>query len=418
MLRRAGIVCKPICAGASAFLRPSAPAARPAAFRAGEVQNRGLCRSRAEEKLADVAVLSFPGASAPLLSDLGALASTLEEARAVDRPSARAAFTLVELLVVITIIGILVALLLPAVQAAREAARRGQCANQLHQLGIAATAFVTANNQFPSGVQQWYFPTAITYRGIPVFAYLLPYLDQTTAVLSWNYTNPLNNIGGPTSNTSPVIPILVCPSDLIAQNPITVAGQGWVYGLTSYGGNGGSRSFYSTSSTADGIFFTTGPASEPQVNQVPVRPADITDGLSNTLLFGERSHYDPNYETFNAQGWGTMEGRPTLDQLGWWGASATRVMIGHVSMSAYAPINFQMPFSYSNCSGQNPPAANNTEFTANYADRRICAYGSLHPGGANFCYADGSVNFLASVTDISVLLALCTRAGGEIVAPP
>jgi len=317
-------------------------------------------------------------------------------------------FTLVELLVVIAIIGILIALLLPAVQMARESARRSQCANQLRQLGMASSAHVTTVGAFPAGVQQWFFNSSVAYRGIPLFAYLLPYLEGANLLVSWDYTDPIHNADqGARSNTAVVLPMLLCPSDIIQDNPITT-NQKWVYGLTSYGGNGGSRSFFPMQSTADGVFHTTGEASEPKTFQLPVRPQDITDGLSNTLLFGERSRTDPNYKTFNDNAWGEP-----LDLQGWWGASTSRKMIGHVTMSAFAPINYRLPFSYDGRDGQNPPADSFTNF-ATYSDMRMCAYGSEHPGGANFCFADGSTRYLTSRTDITVLRALSTRAAADV----
>ena len=328
-----------------------------------------------------------------------------------SRPISRAAFTLTELLVVIAIIGVLAGLLLPAVQAARESGRRTQCLNQLRQLGVAANCYATDLKTFPGGLRQRFFNAAVTFRGVPLFAELLPYLEYKNLLANWHYDNPMLNCNqGPQSNTAPVIPNLVCPSDSIAVNPITDTTHGWTYGLTSYGGNGGSRSYFPPLATADGVFHTTGPASEPATNQRPVRPEDITDGLSHTLLFGERSHYDPNYESFNDQGWGDL-----LDQWGWWGASADRKMIGHVTMSALAPINYLMPFSYANRAGQTPAADSYAAFAANWVDPRLSAFGSCHPGGANFCFADGAGSFMASETSLDTLHALCTRAGGEIV---
>lgn len=320
----------------------------------------------------------------------------------------RRGITLIELLVAIAIIGMLTAILLPAVQASREAARRAQCASQLRQLAIAANSHVAAKGHFPPGVEQWYFNAAVSHRGISLFAYLLPYWEQAHALLSWDYDDPINNANqGSQSNTALVLPMLVCPSDVIRQNPILMS-RDWHYALTSYGGNGGSRSYFPEQSTADGIFHTTGEASEPERNQQVIRPRDVLDGLSNTLLFGERSHYDRDYETFNDAGWGEP-----LDEWGWWGASTSRKMIGHVTMSAYAPINYRLPFSYAQRNDQMPAADSFSQFN-HYVDLRMCAYGSEHPGGVNFAFADGSVRFLSERLPHAMLKALSTRAGREV----
>lgn len=320
----------------------------------------------------------------------------------------RPAFTLVELLVVIAIIGVLVALLLPAVQSAREAARRAQCASNERQLGLAAANYVAAKTTFPPGVEQWYFNKAVSHRGIPLFAYLLPHLEQQTILVDWDYEDPIHNADrGADSNTATVLPVFLCSSDDFPQNPTVMAQRDWHYALGSYGGNGGSRSYFPPQATADGLFHSTGEASEPVQGQVAVNPRDVLDGLSNTIAFGERSHHDPNYQSFNDAGWGEL-----LHEWGWWGASTSRKMIGHVTLSAYAPLNYRLPFSFEARGGQSPPADAFAQFQ-HYVDLRIAAYGSNHPGGANFCFADGSLRFLTDETDQQVLLAASTRAGAE-----
>ena len=227
---------------------------------------------------------------------------------AARRRSPSGAFTLVELLVVIAIIGALTGMLLPAIQASRETARRAQCANQLRQLGIAAMSYASARGNFPPGQDQRTFPAPIAVRGVSLFAFLLPYLEEGKVLGAWDYVDPLNNAsraaGGAAARTAVVLPVLVCPSDDIGENPATIPGRDWVYALMSYGGNGGSRSYFPQFATADGMFHTTGEASEPERNQQPVKPGDVTDGLSNTLLFGERSHRDENLAEFNAAGYG------------------------------------------------------------------------------------------------------------------
>ena len=254
-----------------------------------------------------------------------------------------AAFTLVELLVVIAVIGVLVSLLLPAVQSAREAGRRTQCANQLRQLGVAAQAYVSAKKEFPPGVKQWYFSAAVSHRGIPLFAFMLPYLEEGDRLAVWDYADPMNNADhGAESNTAVVLPLLVCPSDEILVNPVD--GPRIAIGCTRSAATAATAErgrIFRSSRRPTGCFFTTGEASEPKQNQRPVRPRDVTDGLSKTLLFGERSHSDANFATFNDAGWGEP-----LAEWGWWGASTSRKMIGHVTMSAFAPINYRLPFSF------------------------------------------------------------------------
>jgi prepilin-type N-terminal cleavage/methylation domain-containing protein/prepilin-type processing-associated H-X9-DG protein len=318
----------------------------------------------------------------------------------------RRGFTLIELLVVIAIIGTLIGLLLPAVQKVRAAALRIQCSNNLRQLGLAAHQYHNAFLMFPPGVNQAQYPSAPQYRGYTLFVYLLPYIEQGSLYVQWDFTTPLNNATGGTSvRTATVLTLLLCPADVILQNPIT--SQGRTYALTSYGGNGGSRSFDPTAATIDGVFHTTGPGSQPMPNQGPVRLADITDGTSTTLLFGERSHTDPNYDSFAAAG---LASRPGMGSWGWWGASEGRLAIGDVTLSGFSLINYSIPFRMGD-----PGAPTSSAQFKPYEDQRVCAFGSNHPGGANFTLADGSVRFVAQSIPLATLRGLATRAGSEVI---
>jgi prepilin-type N-terminal cleavage/methylation domain-containing protein/prepilin-type processing-associated H-X9-DG protein len=328
----------------------------------------------------------------------------------------RRGFTLIELLVVIAIIAVLIGLLLPAVQKVRDAAQRAACQNNLHQLAVAAHNYHGDNQSFPPGVYQMSFNSAPKFRGITLFVYLAPYIEQGNVTKSWNLTDPMQNtVGGQSAPTATVVPSFVCPADVIPQNPY-FTGSVW-YGMTSYGGNGGSRSYDPASATNDGIFFVIGPGSQTAPTGGPVRIGDVTDGVSNTILFGERSHVDPNQDSFAANfavPSGAMVAINPMGETGWWASSGGRLAAGDVTLSAYAPINYRVPASYANRASMNPPVKTVNDY-AYYNDRRVCAFGSNHTGGANFAMADGSVRFISDSIPLATLQLLCVRNDGQPV---
>jgi prepilin-type N-terminal cleavage/methylation domain-containing protein/prepilin-type processing-associated H-X9-DG protein len=317
-------------------------------------------------------------------------------------------FTLVELLVVIAVAGALTALLVPAVQQAREAARRLQCANNLKQLALAASSYHEGHATFPPGLNQFEVSGSPRFRGTSLFTFLLPHLEEGSVLKDWDYAFPLNNTqGGPRARSAMVLSMLLCPSDHIEENPVAVGGR--YYGITSYGGNGGTRSYYPDFATCDGMFHTTGPASHPKPNQQPVNLAMVHDGTSHTILLGERSHKDRNLKTFVRYYWAE-----SLKYLGRWPAIGGRKRIADVTMSACAPINYRIPFDYQSRHQADPPLASSRDFEQ-YEDRRKCAFGSNHNHGANFAFVDGSVRFLRQSLPLEVLQALCTRDGEEVL---
>ena len=320
------------------------------------------------------------------------------------------AFTLVELLVVITITGTLMALMLSAIHSSREASRRAQCLNNVRQLAAAALNFHAARETFPPGLEQDEFSSRPRYRGTSLFTFLLPYLGNGSILTDWNYDAPMENThGGAKARSAKVISGLICPCDPIEENPVAVEGR--YFGMTSYGGNGGTRSFHPEFATCDGVFHTTGSASVPEPNQQPVSLSMIRDGGNCTLLFGERSHVDHNLESFAHASWAD-----SLDTLGRWAAIGGRKRIGDVTMSGFVPINYRIPVDYEHREEAEPPMTSSRDFAA-YEDRRTCAFGSNHGGGANFAFVDGSARFLSEDLPLDTLQALCTRNGSEIATP-
>ncbi len=316
---------------------------------------------------------------------------------------ARHGFTLIELLVVIAIIAILIALMVPAVQKAREAANRTQCLNNLKQQALAAHNYHGNHGKFPTGGRIPIYVGDRPTMATNVWVELLPYFEQDNLYRKWDYNDSSNNnkVGGRNATTAQVIKILLCPSDSLPARVVEITAKHSVvppwswgfYGISSYGGNAGKRSVPPGSPpafpgiTRDGIFFIDS----------CVRLTDVTDGTSNTLLFGERFHRDPEFDRLQPV---VLPGIAQMAELGRWAWVAGGGVIANATLHTAAPINYRMP------PGGDQLALND----------RVCAFGSGHPGGANFAFADGSVRFLSQSTPLSTLQALSTRAGGEVVS--
>ena len=312
--------------------------------------------------------------------------------RARDRFAS--AFTLVELLVVITIIGILIALLLPAVQAAREAARRMQCANNLKQVGLGLLNYETTYGMFPPGGLQ---PTGAAWGyGVSWWIRMLPYVelqniydryDQNHPYCGWVMAVPSNE----ELLRNVKIPMMLCPSSPMPSMAPTPQIQ-----LPMYTGIMGAKDH----KTAKDMGSAWGPGTLCSggvlVEFRGVSISEITDGTSNTMVVGEQSDWliDNGSEKYGTADWG--HGFPMGPCTA---AEDTRALnltcvYHHVNDKSYS--NFG---AGGNC-GANTPIQ------------------SAHPSGAHVLLADGSVQFLSESIDINNLYNLANRDDGKIVSGP
>lgn len=346
------------------------------------------------------------------------------------RSAKRSGFTLVELLVVIAIIGVLMGLLLPAVQMAREAARRASCQNNLRQLGLAVMNYESARQKFPPGYTQSRMNAAgvvytsgstsgFNFQGHSAFYYLLPYIEAGNIFDNMDARIPLNNrVTNPALfRASTVIKTLLCPSDQLTgqSEPHT---NGEYYGMTTYKLNGGTRPIFSTSATNDGMFmavtlprghsvaFARKAATAPLGKEI--RIPEVLDGMSNTILFGEREHMDDNFDTFTTSaGWNSGS---TIRTWARWYPAAGDVGVANLVGGAFAPINYKTPWAH----GQSgAPTSQSAWFV--FQDLRLSAFGSAHPGGANFTMGDGSTKFISDEMPQTVLALYCQRADSQVI---
>ncbi len=330
-------------------------------------------------------------------------------------------FTIVELLVVIAIIGILVGLLLPAVQAAREAARRIQCSNNLKQQALALHNFEGSNKRFPSATcigrgpgwglaylrddppggyesrQGW--PTegpiwSWTMRIAPYLEYANLY--NATDLHAWPWWQKIRTADG--EGTVNAVgyrcPMFVCPSDTRGTH-VWTDGSGNEAMVSSYLGVNGRNQFKEVGGQ-DGILY---------VNS-SVRFGGITDGTSNTLLIGERP---PSNNLLYGWQWAGVGSSPQKVYFG-----TTDVVLGVHEYLSY-PDAASPTTDYFRPGETNDPS-----------NLHRYHFWSLHPGGGMWAMADGSVRFMPygidsrsqSPTDQTILTKLASRAGGEVASPP
>jgi prepilin-type N-terminal cleavage/methylation domain-containing protein/prepilin-type processing-associated H-X9-DG protein len=358
-------------------------------------------------------------------------------------------FTLIELLVVIAIIGVLIALLLPAVQAAREAARRAQCTNNLKQMGIALHNYESANGAFPPSGESTFFNGAAFNNGstangatqfvdgVAVFPRLLQFLEGGTVFNAINFSLEYNSQGGGniTAYTT-TVNVFLCPSSVRTPSsgrdaldpfdaavPILNVGYGVQdYGPTCYTdvdpfgrtgmlGSTPATPYRNKSARVDGL-----------LHQGATRIAEVTDGLSNTIAIAEDAGRDARYESPYLESYynGVTSPRPTTDPFGYpqqgyrrfwrWGEPDSAYGVSGQINNKYRPMYCPTAYLATSCTDQFGRAVAGNNAGAN--DEIF----SFHSGGANVLFGDGSVKFLKETTSILTLRNLVTPAGGETIS--
>jgi prepilin-type N-terminal cleavage/methylation domain-containing protein len=298
--------------------------------------------------------------------------------------SAEAAFTLVELLVVLAIVGVLIGLLLPAVQKVREAANRTRCQNNLHQIGLALHNYHGTYGSFPPGFvcPQPQANPNYTAPGWGWAALLLPFLEQDNLYRQINLKVPVEDPSHLGVRTTPLA-LFVCPSDYATglftiedQNGIPLAQAATNSYVASFGVG---VDLDNELDDANGVFFRNS----------HIRVTDITDGSSTTFAVGERA--------------------ALFTQAPWAGA----VSNGTTRVTPGAPVND--PAAVEEAPTQ--VLAHVAVHTLNDPNSDPEDFFSPHRGTGLFLFADGSVRALAAGIDLATYQALATRDGGEAVNP-
>ncbi len=347
--------------------------------------------------------------------------------------AARRGFTLIELLVVIAIIAVLIALLLPAVQAAREAARRAQCTNNLKQLALASHNYESSTGAFPMG--NITRPFNDPYGKKPcstdflhsAFNFVLPFIEGTSISNAYNFSLPYNSRVQTTAGTTRVASFL-CPSDksngaddltYIAANDNSYAmsrgrieniALNWALSPTLPDPNG---QYYSTCNWGggDGMFMP----------ESVVRIADVTDGTSNTFLFGEVSQFrnEPQPSEFPFGNFTGMFAGPPFSlsnpPTSFWPNDYRPTSGAFVIPRLNAPPDTTGALITQFQSLALPTDWLNGNYPVIFQQLGQWGFRSNHPGGANFALADGSVKFIKDTINITTYRALGSRNVGEVV---
>jgi prepilin-type N-terminal cleavage/methylation domain-containing protein/prepilin-type processing-associated H-X9-DG protein len=342
----------------------------------------------------------------------------------------RFAFTLVELLVVIAIIGILVALLLPAVQAAREAARRTKCVNNLKNIALACLNYESAKKTLPPGSVN---AKAESQSGLGWTVQILPYVEESKVsedALAIYKTGGDAYAGSMDALNMLMLPMYLCPSDPdlatqqekfgnAARKAMSYCGvTGSYYARTAVCPANKQPSRYCVATNVDDLF---GPNNYDgliiQDWTVPIKK--VTDGTSKTLMIGERT-YQIRAWMIGAY-WREPRDPPSLTLSGASkppvGPQPTTAFFASKNITDEFPLNHS-PYTscykdHNNALGDRPAVPDSTP---KLIEVNNLPFGSRHPGGVNFAYGDGSVKFLPESIDSKLYLALGSRNGEETIS--
>ncbi len=359
-------------------------------------------------------------------------------------------FTLIELLVVIAIIGVLIALLLPAVQSAREAARRAQCTNNLKQLGLALANYESANGSYPGSYpgSRYGVPNDHPDSGWGCWSphtMLLPFLEQRNIYDRFNFDTTASEdegaMSGPFQATAAVTRInsLLCPSSPLPVGSFwgfnTYVGSRQYTGNNYFGSIGSSLVPWSTGAP-NGIFMI-----QTHGNGLTIGVRDVLDGTSNTIAFGEWRTGDFSNRKLSIQDVINIRGaRPT--GIGDWnnamnimptGAGAIDDFLQACAGAARPSLgtdNNKSGLGRSWLEGQlgwtlgttilapnsQFPNCNMLSWGGDFDGPGMINASSYHPGGANFAFADGSVRFIKSTTNRTIMWSLGSRDQGEALS--